>query len=268
MTRLASFRPLIQSVNNTRTMSSSSSSRSIEPEKIKTLLNYSACDVSDALLKLQKVSPGTTARAGHLADFVPFSPTSNKRKIIAPASTFKFIPKDQSLPFGMDLDPKIRIEDHGFPPGTYWVDHAEPGTVVVVEQPTGQYCAAVGGIMAARMKVLGVQGVVVDGRIRDLGEIRELELPVWAHSTSTVGTGAESKPATRNLPICISGIEVRPGDIIFCDPVEGVVAIPRELLDQVIELMPKLVDMDDKVKEAVAGGESVFEAFKRFRTKI
>lgn len=109
---------------------------------------------------------------------VPFSPTSNKRKIIAPASTFKFIPKDQSLPFGMDLDPKIRIEDHGFPPGTYWVDHAEPGTVVVVEQPTGQYCAAVGGIMAARMKVLGVQGVVVDGRIRDLGEIRELELPV------------------------------------------------------------------------------------------
>lgn len=45
-------------------------------------------------------------------------------------------------------------------------------------------------------------------------------------------------------------------------------AIPRELLDQVIELMPKLVDMDDKVKEAVAGGESVFEAFKRFRTKI
>ena len=45
-------------------------------------------------------------------------------------------------------------------------------------------------------------------------------------------------------------------------------AIPRDLLDQVLDLMPKLVAMDDKVKEAVAGGEPVFTAFQKFRTKI
>lgn len=46
------------------------------------------------------------------------------------------------------------------------------------------------------------------------------------------------------------------------------VAIPRDLLDQVLEVMPKLVAMDDKVKEAVEQGMNVFDAFKQFRTKI
>jgi regulator of RNase E activity RraA len=58
------------------------------------------------------------------------------------------------------------------------------------------------------------------------------------------------------------------GDIIFCDPLEGVVAIPQELLDQVLELMPRLVAMDDKVKVAVSQGMSVFDAFKQFRAKV
>lgn len=58
----------------------------------------------------------------------------------------------------------------------------------------------------------------------------------------------------------------RQGDIIFCDPLEGVVAIPKDLVGPVLELMPKLVSMDDKVKEAVVGGMSVYDAFKRFRS--
>ncbi|KAB8239378.1 hypothetical protein ETB97_006941 [Aspergillus alliaceus] len=240
-------------------------STSIE-QKLNVLRNYSACDVSDALLKLQNTPEGTPARAGHLADFIPFSPTtdrnSNTPKIIAPASTFKFIPKSDPFPY------TDSVEAHGFPTGTHWVDFAEPGTITVIEQPAGQHCAVLGGIMAVRMKYLGVKGALVNGRVRDLSEIRECQLPVWARATSTVGTAAEAKPGLRNVPISLGGVTVAPGDIIFCDPLEGVVAIPRELLDQVLELMPELVAMDDKVKEAVMQGSNVFDAFKKFRTKI
>ncbi|KAB8254048.1 ribonuclease E inhibitor RraA/Dimethylmenaquinone methyltransferase [Aspergillus pseudonomiae] len=240
-------------------------STSIE-QKLDVLRNYSACDVSDALLKLQKLPEGTTARAGHIADFVPFSPTigrnENAPKVIAPASTFKFIPKSDPVPATES------VEAHGFPAGTHWVDFAEPGTVAVIEQPEGQHCAVLGGIMAVRMKYLGVKGALVNGRVRDLSEIRECRLPVWARATSTVGTAAEAKPGARNVLVSLGGVTVSPGDIIFCDPLEGVVAIPRELLDQVLDLMPKLVAMDDQVKEAVSQGSNVFDAFKKFRTKI
>ncbi|RLM00801.1 hypothetical protein CFD26_108022 [Aspergillus turcosus] len=240
-------------------------SSSIE-QKLNELQKYSACDVSDALLKLQKPQ-GTAARAGHLADFTPFSPSIGRNatqpKIIAPASTFKFISKDDRIP------PSAEPEDsHGFPAGTHWVDFAKPGTIAVLEQPADQHCAVLGGIMALRMKVLGVRGVLVNGRVRDLAEINECKLPVWAKGTSTVGTGAEAKPGARDVPVDVGGVTVSPGDIIFCDPLEGVVAIPQELLDPVLELMPKLVAMDDKVKDAVSQGMNVFDAFKQFRTKI
>lgn len=46
---------------------------------------------------------------------------------------------------------------------------------------------------------------------------------------------------------------------------EGVVVIPRELLGPVLELMPKLISMDDQAKDAVAQGMTVTDAFKKFR---
>lgn len=46
---------------------------------------------------------------------------------------------------------------------------------------------------------------------------------------------------------------------------EGVVAIPRDLLGAVLEVMPNLISMDEKAREAVAQGMSVTDAFEKFR---
>lgn len=106
----------------------------------------------------------------------PFSPLTNniesEPKIIGYASTFKFIPRNDPV------SEIVPVKDHGFPSGTHWADWAQPGSVVVIDQPAGQSCAVLGGIMAARMKVLGVKGVVVNGRVRDLAELRRSQLPV------------------------------------------------------------------------------------------
>ncbi|KAJ5633730.1 hypothetical protein N7528_001572 [Penicillium herquei] len=235
-----------------------------------------------ALLKLQKVPAGIAPRAGYLADLTPFSPITGRndiaRKIAAPATTFKFLNKSDSPPAIAVENP----EKHGFPPGKHWVDYvgdfqdadpAKAGSIIVIEQPDEQYCAVTGGIMATRMKYLGIKAAVVGGRIRDLRELQGTDLPIWARATSTVGTGAEAKAGVRNVPISISGITVSPvsnhwhakGDIIFCDPMEGVVAIPRDLLEAVLETMPKLISMDEQAREAVAQGMSVTEAFQKFR---
>jgi regulator of RNase E activity RraA len=70
--------------------------------------------------------------------------------------------------------------------------------VLVLSQPAGLYNAALGGIMASRALKLGVEGIVIDGQIRDINHIRSLQLPVFAKGLSIVGAGAECR--ARSLP--------------------------------------------------------------------
>ncbi|CAI6319858.1 unnamed protein product [Periconia digitata] len=237
------------------------------PPKWRVLFNYAACDVADALLKLKV--PG----AGFLPDITPAPTTTRARrpeqptKVIAPASTFLMAPKaSPSFPNPVALSsnlPASNIEQDSGP----YADHTERGTIVVISQPQGQACAVVGGIMAVRMAHLGAEGVVVDGRVRDLVALSETELPIWARGTSIIGAGAETKLHAKNVPIQVGETTIEPGDIIMIDPLEnGVVAIPQDKLREVLELLPKLTSEDAKVIDDVEEGVSVKDAFERHRT--
>lgn len=121
--------------------------------------------------------------------------------------------------------------------------------------------------MAARMKYLGAEGLVVDGRVRDLVALNETQLPIWSKGTSIVGAGAETKFHARNVPVQVGETIVEAGDIVMTDPFEnGVVAVPQGKVDELLELLPKLVGADEKVIADVAQGVTVQEAFKRHRS--
>jgi len=120
--------------------------------------------------------------------------------------------------------------------------------------------------MAARMKHLGAQGVVVDGRVRDIVALNETQLPIWSKGTSIIGAGAETKFHARNIPIKVGETVLEPGDIVMIDPFEnGVVAVPQGKVEELLELLPKLVGADEKVIADVEAGVSVQEAFKKHR---
>jgi regulator of RNase E activity RraA len=109
-------------------------------------------------------------------------------KVVAPASTLKLVEKTSDIPPLSESDPGA------VPKGKHWVDMVDEGTVVIIEQPAGQTCAAIGGIMAARMKVRGVEACVVGGRVRDLAELRRSGLPV---SCPSFGLNFQSNFSTR-----------------------------------------------------------------------
>lgn len=67
------------------------------------------------------------------------------------------------------------------------------------------------------------------------------------------------------VPLNIGGTIVRPGDIVISDAINGVVVIPIEHVASVVELLPHMVEADDRVKEDVAQGVTVQDAFKKHR---
>ena len=232
-----------------------SANMSSQASIIQELHKYSACDIADALLKLEP--KGSAPLAGFLADIAGQVPAAKEQKIIAPAFTVLFHSK---LDSASNNDVASNI-----PKGKQWSDLITEGTIVVVRQPDGQRCASVGGHHAARIAHLGAKGLLVSGRIRDQADMAELGLSIWSRGTSIVGAGAESKPQATQVPIEIDGVTIEPGDLIFCDPAEGAVRIPKDFVDKVADFLPKHSEQEDNVKEMIAKGHSVQEAFEKCR---
>lgn len=103
-------------------------------------------------------------------------------------------------------------------------DYCRPGDVLVVDAAGDLTNAVLGGIMSAGAAMLGLAGVVVDGAIRDVGEIREREFPVYARGANHRGP-YKNGPGEINVPVCIGGMVVNPGDIIVGDQ-DGLLAFP------------------------------------------
>ncbi|VUC27065.1 unnamed protein product [Clonostachys rosea] len=127
-------------------------------EIIAALQEFTSCDVADALVKLG-VSEG-----GFLPDLTLWSPERQQSaaKIVGPAYTVQY----QYRP------------DDGSP--TPSVDSAPAGSVILVSCPPGMIQSCWGGLTSRRAQIRGIAGTIVDGRIRDLEELRDLEYPVFA----------------------------------------------------------------------------------------
>lgn len=217
--------------------------------------------VSDALLRVQKTPAGQLPRAGFLADILPV--TLNAAKVVAPASTLKYVSK-----FASAVAPDALPEGHAsaVPKDQHWVDMTPAGTVVVIESPPNATAASIGGIMSLRMALNGVLGCVVSGRVRDMDEQAASGIEVWAGGRSSVATGAEAKVWGRECEIEVQGVKINPGDVVVADGKEGcVVVIPRELLGEVVQVIGEIPAADDKVLEALRGGMTVKEAFAKYR---
>lgn len=129
---------------------------------------------------------------------------------------------------------------------------ANKGDILVVDVKGDTYRAIAGDFVVGMMKSLELGGLVVDGVIRDLIDIKELDFPVFSKGT-TVSSGTKNGPGDTNIPISVGGAPVNPGDIIVGD-VDGVVIIPQDQARDVLEKAKNKMRADDE-REAKVGND-------------
>jgi RraA family protein len=113
------------------------------------------------------------------------------------------------------------------------LEFCRPGDVLVIDGGGDLLNAAVGGILSFYAAHIGLHGVVVDGAIRDVAEIRERDFPVYARGVNHRGP-YKNGPGEINVPVCVGGMVVVPGDIVVGDQ-DGLLAIPQDGVQQLIE---------------------------------
>jgi 4-hydroxy-4-methyl-2-oxoglutarate aldolase len=113
------------------------------------------------------------------------------------------------------------------------IAEAEPGEVLVLTLPEPKPHALIGELLATQAKGRGVAALLVDAAVRDVEELRELGLPVWARWVRV--TGCDKKiPGTIGETVVVGGATIRQGDAVVLDA-DGAAVIPRERVEEVLE---------------------------------
>jgi regulator of RNase E activity RraA len=122
------------------------------------------------------------------------------------------------------------------------IDAAKPGEVGVIVMEGTLDIAAMGNLMGTAATVRGMAGMVLDGAIRDLWDIRRMGLTVYARSATPATAVGHHATVARNVPVECAGVTVRPGDIVVADE-DGVVVVPHERAEEVLK---KAREIDDR----------------------
>ena len=171
----------------------------------------------------------------------PWTPGAS---IVGPALTLQFLPKRLDVYDEAEyVAPERQLHRHV-------LYQAQPGDVVVVDARGELSSGVFGEMMMTYFKGKGGAGVVIDGCVRDVAEIKKLGLGLWLKgATPNFHTQTVQFPAAINVPIACGGVLVLPGDIIIADD-DGAVVVPLKAAPQLVEK---------------AGAHAEWEEFSRLR---
>ena len=132
------------------------------------------------------------------------------------------------------------------------IAHAQPGDVLVFTMPEPAPVAMVGDLLATQAKVRGVAGLLVDGAVRDVDELVELGLPIWARWVRVRGAGKDV-PGTLDEPIVVGGRRIASGDAVVLDA-DGAAVVAAARIDEVLEASLAREEGERRKRERLLAG--------------
>lgn len=142
------------------------------------------------------------------------------------------------------------------------LDSLKPGDVYIATGSSLRY-ALWGGLMSTRAIHLKAAGAILDGYVRDAGEIERLGFAAFSRGIYAQDQGPRGKVIDYDTPIEIEGVRIEPGDLLYGDR-EGVLVIPKAVEKEAISLALEKVSTENKVADAIRNGMSTVDAFATF----
>ncbi len=134
---------------------------------------------------------------------------------------------------------------------------AQPGEVIVVTMPEPRPVALVGELLATQAQARGAAAMLIDGSVRDIEELQELGLPIWARWVRVRGAGKDL-PGTIGEPVTLGGASIAQGDVLVLDA-DGVAVIESDRVDEVLDAARARAQRELHKRKQLEAGELSFE---------
>ncbi len=141
------------------------------------------------------------------------------------------------------------------------VDSCQPDDVLVCSAGGSVRSGIWGELLTTASRNAGCIGVIVDGAVRDLAKMREMEFPVFARGVSPYDSRDRQRVIDVNVAVELDGVTCNPGDLIAADE-DGVVIVPQQAETQVVRDAWIKAHAENQVRDAIRNGMSATEAFE------
>ncbi|MGO2718365.1 MAG: fumarylacetoacetate hydrolase family protein [Brevibacterium aurantiacum] len=178
------------------------------------------------------------------------SPLVPGSKVVGTAKTLRFVPNREDL---------FKSHGGGYNAQKRAFDTLRSGEVVVIEARGEAGSGTLGDVLALRAKAQGATGVITDGGVRDSAEVAGI-LPVFATAKNPAVLGRKHVPWESDVAVACGNATVLPGDVIVGDD-DGVIVIPRDLVEEVVDAALAKEIEDGWVAEQVAAGNPIESLF-------
>ena len=133
----------------------------------------------------------------------------------------------------------------------------QPGEILILTMPEPRPVALIGELLATQAKAHGAAAILVDGSVRDVDELVELGLPVWARWVRVAGAGKDLVGAIGE-PVRVGGATIRQGDIVVLDA-DGAAVVERERLEDVLQASRDRAERELVKRAKLEGGALSFD---------
>lgn len=120
-----------------------------------------------------------------------------------------------------------------------------------------------GELLSTAAKMRGANGCVTDGLVRDTKHIKHLGFPVFHGGIGPLDSIGRAKMIEHDTEIICAGVTVRSGDIVFAD-IDGVVVIPREIEQQVLDLAMTKATSENNSRNELLEGRLLREVYEKY----
>jgi 4-hydroxy-4-methyl-2-oxoglutarate aldolase len=137
------------------------------------------------------------------------------------------------------------------------IEQIQPGEVLVLSMPEPAPVALMGELLATQVKVRGAAGILVDASVRDVNELIQLGLPVWARFIRVRGA-SKTKIGELNRTVTVGGTRISAGDILVLDA-DGGVCIKSERVNEVLKASEDRLSKEDALREKLLAGQISYD---------
>ncbi len=189
------------------------------PLSAETIKNFMYASTATISMQMLKRGFRNTAVSG----VRPLNPQATR--MVGPAYTLRYVPGREDL----DKPPSPNDPIHA---QNIAIEETPEGHVLVIGTEGNLRSGTLGDILALRLKVRGVAGVLSDGAMRDTPVIGNFDFPVYCVAAAAPPSMNHLHPVEVQTPVGICGVAVYPGDVIVADG-DGAIVVPRHLADEV-----------------------------------